>query len=229
MRVLSIDFDYFQDIPYDALSAFPDGIDLPLEISNLVWLARYKHYSEQFQKVRFDEENFSLLKNILIKQSSDIPVMIASSHKEAYRFIHYINRNRKGGRIALTNVDLHHDLDNENEVLDCGNWIRFLLKERLVSNFTWIAKPMSQQMYGLSDKEMRGFHAFLDLSVLQTVKFDAVFICKSNPWVLPDFDLYFAELVELNKNHFSEPDILPEIEKIRVLPDIYIQKSEKKL
>lgn len=225
LNVLSIDFDFFQNIPYDTLSAFPDGIDLPLEISNLVWSARYMSYSKQFQSVQFDNENFSLLKNILIKQSASIPVMIASSHKEAYHFIHYINRNQKSGRITLTNIDLHHDLDNENKELDCGNWIRFLLKEHLINGFGWIAKPLSQQMYGLSDDDMRGFHALLDLSILQTAKFDAVFICKSNPWVLPDFDPYFAELVKLCKDHFSTLEIETVVEKIRVLPEIPIQNK----
>ena len=224
-NVLSIDFDYFQEIPRDTLPAFPDGIDLPLELSNLVWASRYMCYSEQFQKVQFDNENFSLLKNILEKQSPNIPVMVASSHKEAYHFIHYINRNRKNGRFTLTNVDLHHDLYNENKVLDCGNWIEFLLKERLVSDFTWIAKPLSQQVYGLSDDDMNGFHAHFDLSKISDTKFDAVFICKSNPWVLPDFDPYFSELVELCKNHFQTPDIESRVEEIRVLPEIPIQNK----
>lgn len=226
-NVLSIDFDYFQEIPRDTLPAFPDGIDLPLELSNLVWASRYMCYSEQFQKVQFDNENFSLLKNILEKQSPNIPVMVASSHKEAYHFIHYINRNRKNGRFTLTNVDLHHDLYNENKVLDCGNWIEFLLKERLVSDFTWIAKPLSQQVYGLSDDDMNGFHAHFDLSKLIEAKFDAVFICKSNPWVLPDFDPYFSELVELCKKHFQTPDIESEIKKIRILPKIQMETPKR--
>lgn len=225
LNVLSIDFDFFQNIPYDTLSAFPDGIDLPLGISNLVWSARYIHYSEQLQKVRFDEEYFSLLKEILMKQSSNIPVMIAGSHKEAYKFIHYINRNRKNGRINLTNVDLHHDLDNGNEAVDCGNWIGFLLNEHLLYNFTWIAKPLSQEVYGLSDNDMNGFHAHFDLSKISDTKFDAVFICKSNPWVLPDFDPYFAELVKLCKDHFSTLEIETVVEKIRVLPEIPIQNK----
>lgn len=227
LNVLSIDFDYFQEIPRDTLPAFPDGIDLPLQLSNLVWASRYMCYAEQFQKVLFDKENFSLLKEILAKQSSNTPVIIASSHKEAYKFIHYINGNRKDGRVSLTNVDLHHDLDNGNKELDCGNWIGFLLKEHLLYNFTWVTKPLSQQVYGLSDDDMNGFHAHFDLSKISNTKFDAIFICKSNPWVLPDFDPYFTELVELCKKHFQTPDIESEIKKIRILPKIQMETPKR--
>lgn len=227
MNILSIDFDFFQNIPYDVLSKYPDGIDLPQEVSNLVWASRLCCYESDFRRVCFDNDNFKLLLTILQKQHSNIPVLITGSHLSAYYYICDLLCEHKCTKTDLTNIDLHHDIFNDNKIIDCGNWIGNLLKEKKIGEFEWIAKPLSQQMYGLSDDDMRGFHALLDLSILQTAKFDAVFICKSNPWVLPDFDPYFAELVKLCKDHFSTLEIETVVEKIRVLPEIQAERKNR--
>lgn len=39
-RVLSIDFDFFPKVNKTQLSEYPDGIDLPTELSEIVWSTR---------------------------------------------------------------------------------------------------------------------------------------------------------------------------------------------
>lgn len=218
MRVLSIDFDFFQDIPMDVISKYPDGIDLPQDISNLVWAARINNYSDSFQKVEFDEDNFFNLLSVLGKQKHDIPVCICNSHIMAYFFIHELIVKTLDTKINLTNIDLHHDMDNANEYLDCGNWIGFLLRETLVKAFRWVAKPLSQQMYELNDEEFHSFHGTLDFAEI-TKGYDAIFICRSDPWLLPRFDGYFDKLVSFCQSHFSNIKI-QEVDKPRRLPKI---------
>lgn len=42
LKVLSIDFDYFQNVNADTIrSCYPDGIDLPTELSTIVWSGYY--------------------------------------------------------------------------------------------------------------------------------------------------------------------------------------------
>ena len=42
LRVLSIDFDYFQVVDKDTVqSCYPDGIDLDTSLSTVVWASHY--------------------------------------------------------------------------------------------------------------------------------------------------------------------------------------------
>lgn len=203
MKVLSVDFDYFQNIPYDVLPCYPDGVDLPQEVSNIVWESRCRCYEPEFRRVEFDMESFRSLMEILKKQVPSVPVMIASSHVSAYYFIKELLAQSGRKRVDLINIDLHHDILNGNKAVDCGNWIGKLLEEKKIGYFEWVAKPLSQQAYGLSDEEMKKFHAHFDLPKILTMSFDAIFICRSDPWLLPSFDKYFDKMKDFCRSRFQ--------------------------
>lgn len=201
--ILSVDFDYFQNPSLSAFKKYPVGIDLPLDMSNAFWRETLREHSKVIAAVPFDHEGLSLLLRVLDSLPSTIPVQISSSHVEAYSFVHSVAEQSRSNHVNLVNVDMHHDIINDNQILDCGNWIGKLLEERAVNTFNWIAKPLSKEMYGLTDKEFAQMRGHIGLEMCAKLCFDAVFICRSNPWVPPAFDEYFATVVKHCKKHFD--------------------------
>ena len=68
LKVLSIDFDYFQNATADTMMyAYPDGKDLPTSLSSFVWQSHYSNQktNEKLMKVTFPEEEYDKLINIL--------------------------------------------------------------------------------------------------------------------------------------------------------------------
>ena len=212
MNILSIDFDFFQNIPYDVLKSYPDGIDLPIQLSNAVWARRLATEKSQLDKVSFDDTNFEIIKKTIRNQNPHTPIYIASSHKEAYPFVNDMLLHFRQMRTNLINIDLHHDLINENEKVDCGNWIGHLLEEKKIQHFAWIAKKLSQRVYGLSDKEMEQMHGVFNTKKILNQTFDAIFVCRSNPWLHPKFDTKFDELLTLCYDTFNGNNIVVENE-----------------
>ena len=206
-NVLSIDFDYFQNIPYEVLPHYPDGIDLPLDISNIVWASKLAYCSQNFDNVKFDTDGFNAVIETIKAQRYNIPFCIASSHLSAYYYIKEIKQQIGDVKIQLTNVDLHHDILNNNDKVDCGNWIGNLINESAIQELKWIAKPLSQKVYNLNDVELYMMKGVLDIEQIKNESYDAVFICKSNQWVLPYFDSYFKELVGVCVSHIQPDNI----------------------
>ena len=133
-KVLSIDFDFFQNTTKDILVHYPDGVDVPSEISTIVWGSYYVGPKKEIiESVTLNRGLFCQMMAILSKLRSDIPVKIANSHVNAYDFIH---QYRNGKEVAVFNVDLHHDLFNDNPELDCGNWLKHLKDDLPETNMT---------------------------------------------------------------------------------------------
>lgn len=218
MNILSIDFDFFQKIPKEALSAYPDGIDLPTDVSNIIWASHMTLDKKRLDTVVFDTEKFEFIKQLLKKQKPHTKIMIASSHKTAYAFILETLYKTKNENTALTNIDLHHDLGNNNPNVDCGNWIKHLLKEGRIKGFQWVLQPESQKVYDLSDDELKQMHATTNINIIKDTMFDAIFICRSNPWLHPKFDTQFDELFRLCSQHFKAIIAEPDVRQPRQIP-----------
>lgn len=59
MKILSIDFDYFQNTTKETLlSDYPDGIDLPPFVSQVVWASRYIDENSEKEAKQFLEDIF---------------------------------------------------------------------------------------------------------------------------------------------------------------------------
>ena len=85
LNVLSIDFDYFQNVSKDVLmNCYPAGLDLSTELSIFTWSGYYNNpkSAKELQKVEILEDELNHLKKLLLSDriSDDADVMITNSH-----------------------------------------------------------------------------------------------------------------------------------------------------
>lgn len=186
-KILSIDFDYFQKVSANTISNYPDGIDLSPEISSMCWSG---HYSDKrISKVSINKDEIENLKSLLSRQENLSKVMIACSHKSIYDFT---KDEVKGTPTLLWNIDMHHDMFNDNKEVDCGNWVSHLGK--LTDKFTlkWCCNPISEECYGM--EKDRFYMLSHSVSEIKDTDFDYVFLCRSDSWLPPHLDKEFALL-----------------------------------
>ena len=88
MKILSIDFDFFQNVTTEDISSYPDGVDNTTAISEMVWASHYAMHGEHLNSIDIMHDEFDMLKDILKKQKTSIPVMVTNSHKHIYDFIY---------------------------------------------------------------------------------------------------------------------------------------------
>lgn len=200
MKVLSIDFDYFEDTDADTvMNYFPDGIDLPTAISNVVWIDRYAEHEEKIRKVGIRLSEFEKVKSIINNQSRSCIAMIVNSHRHIYDLVR--ENTYENESLHIVNLDMHHDMFNDNELVDCGNWVNHLRKEYKQFEFQWIDNPISKEVFGLDDES---FNKVIEESTdcIKDTEFDMVFLCRSDNWTPPHLDKYFIELCNIMKNRF---------------------------
>ncbi len=196
LRVLSIDFDYFQKISSaDILADYPDGVDLPTFLASTIWISHYANprTKEVLLGVEADHEGLKQIREILSNsKKTKKDVMMVQSHKLIYDFI---MDNYNGGdydSVEVVNVDMHHDMFNNGDEVDCGNWATHILQDIENCKVTWIANPISVEAYG-TKPALEG-NTFYDLSVLKDKQFDLIFICRSDSWLPPHLDKEFEKL-----------------------------------
>lgn len=212
-RVLSVDFDFFQNVTAQQLSCYPDGIDRPTEQTEQIWNKIYENNdATHIRKVRLATTLYGKLIRILLKQNQNTPIMFANSHIHTYDFIKN-NHNEKA--VELYNIDFHHDILNDNPSLDCGNWIKFLMQSCRIEKFRWIARKKSVKMYGFTEDEIAKMHILFDFEQIKDMQFDAISICRSDPWTPPHLDWYFNHLLELSKSKFKNIKAEPAVTKPR--------------
>lgn len=227
MRVLSIDWDYFQKVTKETVQkCYPEGIDLPTNLSEIVWGSKYAMYARELAKVILLYHEYDSLLELLSKQNRNCPVMIANSHSHIYGFIQSYLR----GTAQITNIDMHHDIINDNAELDCGNWISKLIKDKVIAksspkeynSIRWIANPISLDTYGLSedlDPQMQKTLANLcqckSIADIIDEKFDIIYLARSDNWSPPHLDTYFCDLVKKIKERFFDIVVERGIDKPR--------------
>ncbi len=208
MKVLSIDFDFFQDVTKEQLALYPDGVDNPTFLSEVVWASHYANNADQLNAIGILDNELELLEQLLLEQSSNVPVMITNSHKHIYDFI---CENDDGEPMELVNADMHHDIVNHNPEMDCGNWITHLCKRQTENkkglDFSWLANPVSLDMFGLDELFGKGGKVEdclkLSFAELKGQSFDLIFLCRSDTWTPPHLDKYFIELCDVIKSNFD--------------------------
>ena len=199
INILSIDFDYFQDVDSKTLLIhYPDGIDLPKELSRFIWASHYANpYSEKaLLNIDIKKDKLDELMDYIKAINKKIPVMIASSHVSIYDFIHdHCNINDK---LNIINIDMHHDMfDAVPNKIHCGNWLKAIKNEYKTVNATWICNPVSLENMNKPDINT----VIDDLTGLKNLNFDMIFLCRSDSWTAPHLDKYFVILAErLGKN-----------------------------
>lgn len=228
MRVLSIDFDYFQKVDLKTLAYYPDGHDLGTGISKLIWASHYASPidSEHLLKVDIDMDKIYRIKRIIEDSyGPNVKILICNSHKNIYQFIKdsYDGDSEYYEGVDIYNVDMHHDLFNNSPTLDCGNWVSHILKDIPGSSITWIANPISKEAYGMDNDKFNMVSE--DLEDLEGIEFDAIFLCRSDIWSPPHLDSYFLDLADFIIGTFDDVrgekqvleirDCMPEIAQIK--------------
>ena len=236
MKVLSIDWDYFQMVSKEQLSYYPDGIDLGRELSEIVWSGHYEAYPG-LTDIAVNETEYRLVHELISRQEQNIPVMIANSHALAYGFI--LDNLYPGEKVVLTNIDMHQDIVNDNEKLDCGNWIGHLLINGYVTkpsnksgrhSLTWIHNPVSFKAYGMDNltgdwgEVISAIDGGTTIDPLLESQYDLIFIAQSDTWSPPHLDPYFCKLVWHCKNHFSTVCVEEGIDSPRRITPIKIDR-----
>lgn len=209
-RVLSIDFDYFQNTTMHTVkNYYPDGIDLPTDVTSIVWSSMYSKSSLGYQAIQDVTINQALINQakVIMEAQRDIPVVIRNSHLHIWREIE--NRCVRGQSILLTHIDFHDDMTNGNEkfdIVDCGNWLHFLMRF-YNTNFYWFTRKTATECYGIDPKELPIFVDDLTHLMYTNQQYDFIFICRSDPWLPPHLDADFDKLVDFCERRFSDVDV----------------------
>ena len=120
--------------------------------------------------------------------------------------------------VDVTNVDMHHDLFNDNPYLDCGNWLMHIRNEIPNTHISWVANPVSEDVYGFDDQLKSMVSNTLES--VKNRKFDIVFLCRSDNWLPPHLDDEFQELVNFIARKFKTIKIDSQVKKPREMDKI---------
>ncbi len=208
MNVLSIDFDYFQNTDVECLRhCYPNGIDRTAEESIKVWNSFYVRTdaAKRLKSVNILDDEFDKAKELIQAQSPVCVAMIANSHLSIYNLICDEMDRRRDKKLWISNIDMHHDMFNENPALDCGNWIGHIQEKYQKTRMEWIANPVSREMYGLEDAQFDMIKT--GIAAMKQKQFDVVFLCRSDNWLPPHLDGRFAELAKCMTDTFHSVDI----------------------
>lgn len=205
MKVLSIDFDYFQNVDAETLvTCYPDGIDLPTETTLLTWCTYYcnSRTKEKLEKVTIKRKELCELKRIIKQQAKRCPVLVMNSHKHIYNFIKSNMAQHSNEKLWITNIDMHHDMFSENIDLDCGNWISHIKKEYENTSLEWIAPRNALKMYDIDTEEFRKVIKN-SIADMRYKEYDIIFLCRSDNWLPPHLDNEFHKLLKVITKHFD--------------------------
>lgn len=228
LRVLSVDFDYFQKVSSKGLCCYPDGVDLPTSLSTSIWVSHYAQpgTKEELAKVKIDKDELTLLRKLIVRNSKTWkPIMIVQSHKHIYDFVmeHYEDEDYDG--IHLVNIDMHADYSNNNtETVDCGNWVSFLEKAVPHLELTWVANKVSAEAYKVSEALKKKMTP--SISEVLDEEFDVIFICRSDQWLPPHLDKYFDKVFNLCLELFGSVMVDNQITEPRDYEDAVKQMEE---
>ena len=230
LNVLSIDYDFFQTVDIDTLATcYPDGHDLPTEIANVIWATYYaaSFTRRKLEKVGVDAEKLNELRHIIMKNADRNPpkAMITNSHVCIFDFI--MDEYKRGGykRLNLVNIDMHHDMFNENETLDCGNWVSHIVKEIPKTRIKWISNPVSKEAYGLTDRKFEIIEN--DFKSIRDKKWDLVFLCRSDIWTPPHLDKEFIDIANLIMETSAECRYMPVVMTSRYEDETFLNVVEE--
>lgn len=200
--------DFFQDVDYDTIiQCYPDGHDYSAMLSAIVWSGHYSNPNEakRLNNVTCPDESLQTLKYILGKQLQKTPVFISQTHLDIYNFIHEQLEIQGAQFLEVVNIDMHHDMFTDYlDGVDCGNWAHHIRQE-VPTRFTWISHDISEEAMDYS--VIHDLHEVNiiknDLHTIEEMRFDAIFLCRSDAWYPPHLDGKFNELVECLSNFYN--------------------------
>lgn len=210
LKVLSIDFDYFQETDaYTMVSNYPDGVDASTMLSSLIWTGHYVVKPEQkgnlLENVKINDHLYKEMVRILRNQKdSTTPVLVCNSHVHIYdEIVHrFPEHQQEGGELFIDHIDFHHDFDNGNKSVDCGNWVGKVLEKFPDAHIRWFARELGVDIFKIDSEKLKPFAFNLD-AILEE-QYDFIFLCRSDNWLPPHLDMYFDDLLQEICNTFDE-------------------------
>ena len=200
---------------------YPDGHDFNSDLSSVIWSSHYAWESseKELMKVKVDKTKIGKVKTIL-KFGSGVCLenMIVNSHVHIMQLLEMLSDKAMG--FTIYNLDMHHDMfdtniENGNIVcnsgLSCGNWASYAKKD-YGAKIIWIKNKLSDKLFpsDLPDEQT------LDINILNGIKFDAVFLCRSDIWLPPHLDIHFNRLKDYMRNELYDSSYMdPQVEKPR--------------
>ena len=201
LNVLSIDYDFFQTVDIDTLATcYPDGHDLPTEIANVIWAT---YYAASFTRRKLEKVGVDAEKDFIMDE---------------YKSGEY-------KRLNLVNIDMHHDMFNENETVDCGNWVSHIVKEIPKTRIKWISNPVSKEAYGLTDRKFEIIEN--DFESIRDKKWDLIFLCRSDIWTPPHLDREFIDIANLIMETSAECRYMPVVMTSRYEDETFLNVVEE--
>jgi len=99
--------------------------------------------------------------------------------KNHYTIVKYIDTPS-----YICNVDHHHDINYgyNNQHINTGNWVSYLIEKGLVEKYTWIHNVNSK--YNVDEVvnqigKLKEYNLDLDLNYIKNIQFQDIFICES--------------------------------------------------
>lgn len=193
MNIVSIDFDII--------------MKPSIECYNNIMMDREAYDPMLLNNFHADLTIYKKLTEWLIETIQLLPaenIIFIDSHEQ---IIKHIPMNEQ---IYLINIDHHHDMgyrpeDNSVEKdknLHCGNWAKYLLKEKLINEYIWICNENSQKNF----IHNINFHYISEYN-LNNLKANKIIICLSSPWIPNQFRPLFYTWMSIiatikNTNYF---------------------------
>ena len=189
MNIVSIDFDIIMAPSIEFYNNFTHDrylFDNPLLKVCNADLEHYRKLTTWF---------FKNLKNVNYEN-----VIFIKSHEQA---VNYINKGD-----TLINIDHHHDLGYKKEEdikpdepkCHCGNWVKYLFDNNIISDYIWINNKNSTQPLYFNGKIEQC--AIEDYN-LDSLTGDKVIICLSPEWVPPQFHPLFYSWMDICGKGFN--------------------------
>ena len=193
-NILSIDWDYFiKASDTERGELFPDGgtENIPSSIRDIIWGSRYA--DDRLGNIDVIDEYYEFCNTLCSILHRDNPeVCIYESHRHIYDHI----KSMCNGRINLVNIDFHHDMFNDSDEVNCGNWLSHIVRE-YDGRFTWVAREDSFQIDKKLSKKVKIITNPLDLDSLSEIRWDLIYICRSDMWSPPHLDKKFSKMVDI--------------------------------
>lgn len=113
-------------------------------------------------------------------------------------------------RIALTNIDHHHDIEYDSDTDDkitSGNWVKQLYLRNQCQSYFWIRNGNSSMPVEKNEHYLTSHIDLREYDLNKLMPPDVLVLCLSQPWVPPEYQpLFFTWLDMLNRiydTHFD--------------------------
>lgn len=169
---------------------------------NFEYNPRYAHYYLNFFNA--DLQIYNQLTKWLFSQIQNLTFNDIYFIKNHHSIIPYITNY---SNINLINIDHHHDIKyDNNDNLNCGNWVFYAYQNNIINNYTWInnknsINPICKDWIPYNNINIQTFN-------LDQIQADKIIICLSPEWVPEQFHPLFLTWMDLCGIYFNNKYIL---------------------